>query len=151
MMKQWSLLLLRISLGWLLVIWGINKVVNVEHGLAVANKFYFGLIAFDNLLQAGGVLQMVVGLLIVAGLMRRLVYPIQLLLSAATLLAVWQSVIDPWSWIFTGSNALFYPSLIIFAGCLVVMAWRDEDHFALDSLRKKPASQPQATNPTTQA
>ncbi|SNS14391.1 DoxX family protein [Pseudomonas segetis] len=139
MMKQWSLLLLRISLGWLLVIWGVNKVVNVEHGLAVANKFYFGLFASDNLLHAAGILQMLIGLLIVAGFMRRLVYPIQLLFSAATLLAVWQSVIDPWGWVFTGSKALFYPSLIIFAGCLVVMAWRDEDLLALDTLRKKPA------------
>ncbi|ARU89329.1 DoxX family protein [Pseudomonas sp. M30-35] len=138
-MKQWSLLLLRISLGWLLIIWGINKLLNVEHGLAVANKFYFGVFAFDNLLQAAGVLQMLVGLLIVFGFMRRLVYPIQLLFSAATLIAVWQSVIDPWGWFYTGSNALFYPSLIIFAGCLVVMAWRDEDRFALDTLSKKPA------------
>ncbi|WP_339510631.1 DoxX family protein [Pseudomonas sp. RL_15y_Pfl2_60] len=138
-MKQWSLMLLRISLGWLLVIWGVDKVVNIEHGLAVANKFYFGLLAFDNVLQAAGVLQVLVGLLIVAGFMRRLVYPIQLLLSASTLLAVWQSVIDPWSWFFTGSTALFYPSLIIFAGCLVVMAWRDEDLLALDTLRKKTA------------
>ncbi|WP_339486059.1 DoxX family protein [Pseudomonas sp. EL_65y_Pfl2_R95] len=139
-MKQWSLLLLRISLGWLLVIWGIDKVVNVEHGVAIANKFYMGMFAADNLIQAGGVLQVLAGLLVVAGFLRRWVYPIQLLLSAATLFAVAQSVIDPWSWFFTGSNALFYPSLIIFAGCLVIMAWRDEDRLALDRLRAKPTS-----------
>lgn len=139
-MKQWTLLLLRISLGWLLVIWGIDKVVNVEHGMAVANKFYFGMLAVDNLMQAAGALQVIAGLLIVFGLMRRLVYPIQLLLNGVTLLAVAQSVIDPWSWFFTGSNALFYPSLIIFAGSLVLMALRDIDRLALDTLRNKPTA-----------
>lgn len=139
-MKQWTLLLLRISLGWLLVIWGIDKVVNVEHGMAVANKFYFGMLAVDNLMQAAGALQVIAGLLVVFGLMRRLVYPIQLLLNGVTLLAVAQSVIDPWSWFFTGSNALFYPSLIIFAGSLVLMALRDIDRLALDTLRNKPTA-----------
>ena len=59
-MKAWTLLFLRVSLGWLLVIWGADKVINVEHGLA-------------------------------------------------------------------GSNALFYPSLIIFAASLLLIAFRDED------------------------
>ena len=57
-MKHMSLLLLRVSLGWLLVIWGADKVFNVEHGLAVANKFYFGLLAAESALQVAGVLQM---------------------------------------------------------------------------------------------
>ncbi|MFI8479609.1 DoxX family membrane protein [Pseudomonas sp. NPDC078700] len=149
-MKKWSLLLLRISLGWLLVIWGIDKVVNVEHGVAIANKFYMGMFAVDNLIQAGGLMQVLVGLLVVLGLMRRLIYPILLLLNTATLVAVAQSVIDPWSWFFAGSNALFYPSLIIFAGSLVVMAWRNEDRFALDTLTAKPThTDKKASTPTT--
>jgi len=126
-MKNWTLLLLRISLGWLLVIWGADKVFNVEHGMAVANKFYFGFLAAEGAMRIAGVLQMLVGLAVVVGFARRWVYPLQVVLNGASLLAVMQSVIDPWSWVFEGSNALFYPSLIIFAASLLLIAFRDED------------------------
>lgn len=131
-MKIWTLLFLRLSLGWLLVIWGADKVFNVAHGMAVANKFYFGLLGSESALQIGGVLQMLVGLAVVFGFARRWVYPAQVLFNGASLFAVLQSVIDPWSWVFEGSNALFYPSLIIFAGSLLLMAFRDEDKWVLD-------------------
>jgi uncharacterized membrane protein YphA (DoxX/SURF4 family) len=130
-MKTWTLMLLRVSLGWLLVIWGADKVFNVEHGMAVANKFYFGFLAIESALQVAGVLQILVGLAVVVGFARRWVYPAQVLLNAASLLAVLQSVIDPWSWVLAGSNALFYPSLIIFAASLLLIAYRDEDTLVL--------------------
>jgi uncharacterized membrane protein YphA (DoxX/SURF4 family) len=130
-MKIWTLMLLRVSLGWLLVIWGADKVFNVEHGMAVANKFYFGFLAIESALQVAGVLQILIGLAVVVGFARRWVYPAQVLLNAASLLAVLQSVIDPWSWVLAGSNALFYPSLIIFATSLLLIAYRDEDTLVL--------------------
>lgn len=132
-MKIWTLLLLRVSLGWLLVIWGADKVFNVEHGMAVANKFYFGFLAAESAMRVAGALQMLVGLAVVLGFARRLVYPLQVLLNSASLLAVMQSVIDPWSWVFEGSNALFYPSLIIFAASLLLIAYSDEDKWVLDN------------------
>jgi hypothetical protein len=50
--KTNPLLLLRISLGLLMFIWGVDKLVNVKHGLEASRYFYFG--AFDSavLLQA---------------------------------------------------------------------------------------------------
>jgi putative oxidoreductase len=131
-MKNITLLLLRISLGWLLVIWGADKVFNVEHGMAVANKFYFGFLAAESALQVAGVLQILIGLAVVVGFARRWVYPIQVLLNGASLLAVFKSVVDPWGWVLTGTNALFYPSLIIFAASLLLIAFREEDTLVLD-------------------
>lgn len=130
-MKSRSLLLLRISLGLLLVIWGLDKLVNVEHGLNVSQGFYFG--AFDSalLLQAFGVLQLVAGALIILGIARHLTYPLQLVINGATLLGVWKSILDPWGWYLKGGNALFYPSLIIFAGSLVLLAFRDDDRLVV--------------------
>ncbi|MFZ3186172.1 MAG: DoxX family membrane protein [Pseudomonas sp.] len=130
-MKIWTLLLLRVSLGWLLVIWGADKVFNIEHGMAVANKFYFGFLAAEGALQVAGMLQILVGMAVVLGFFRRWIYPLQALFNVASLLAVMQSVIDPWSWVFEGSNALFYPSLIIFAASLLLIAYRDEDRLIL--------------------
>uniref|UniRef100_UPI0030D75A2D DoxX family protein n=1 Tax=Pseudomonas silesiensis TaxID=1853130 RepID=UPI0030D75A2D len=115
----------------LLVIWGADKVFNVAHSVAVANKYYLGL-GTESILQFGGVVQILIGLLIVVGFARRWVYPIQVLFNGTSLLAVMKSVMDPWGWIFEGSNALFYPSFIIFAGSLLLIAFRDEDRLALD-------------------
>jgi len=38
-MKPISLLLLRVSLGLLMLLWGADKLVNVEHGLRVSEGF----------------------------------------------------------------------------------------------------------------
>lgn len=130
-MQEKSLLLLRISLGLLLVIWGIDKLVDVEHGLQVSEHFYFGAFSQALLLQAFGVLEIAAGLLIVLGVARRWVYPILLAITGITMLGVWKSVVDPWGWWLEGANVLFYPSLIIFAASLVLWAFRNEDRLTL--------------------
>jgi uncharacterized membrane protein YphA (DoxX/SURF4 family) len=134
-MRTRSLLLLRVSLGLLMLIWGVDKLVNVKHGLAVSERFYLGAFTSAALLQAFGVAQMALGLLIVLGVARRVAYPALLAITAATLLGVWRSVVDPWGWWLEGANVLFYPSLIIFGASLVLWAFRDEDRLALDTRR----------------
>ncbi|MCH4562408.1 DoxX family protein [Halomonas sp. EGI 63088] len=141
MTKIASLLLLRVSLGGLLLVWGVNKILNVDHSRAIAENFYSEVLASGTLLPLAGAGQILIGLLVIIGLARRWVYPLQLLLNGASLLAVSASVIDPWGWFLEGTNVLFYPSLIIFAGSLVVMAFREEDRFALDARHlPRPAS-----------
>ena len=130
-MKATSLLLVRVSLGLLMLIWGVDKLVNVQHGLDVSQHFYFGAFNSATLLQGFGVVQMALGALIVLGLLRRIAYPLLLAITGATLLGVWKSVIDPWGWYLTGANVLFYPSLIIFAASLVLWAFRDEDRLVV--------------------
>ncbi|CAN5739942.1 MAG: DoxX family membrane protein [Gemmatimonadetes bacterium] len=131
-MKAKSLLFLRVSIGVLMVFWGIDKLVNVEHGMEVSEYFYFGIFSMPLLIQAFGVLQILLGVLIVIGLARTFLYPALLVITGATALAVWRSIVDPWGWMLEGSNVLFYPSLIIFAGSLVLWAFREEDTLALD-------------------
>ena len=129
--KPQSLLLLRASLGLLMLIWGVDKLVNVGHGLEVSRYFYLG--AFDSaaLLKAFGVVQMALGVLILLGIGRRFAYPALLAVTGVTLLGVWRSVVDPWGWYLKGANVLFYPSLIIFAASLVLWAFRDEDRLVV--------------------
>ncbi|MDP9349448.1 MAG: DoxX family protein [Gemmatimonadota bacterium] len=134
-MKEKSLLFLRVSLGLLLVIWGLDKLVNVKHGLEVSEAFYFGAFSLPALLQAFGVVQIVAGLLVVLGLARRFVYPFLLAVAGVTALGVWKSIVDPWGWMLEGTTVLFYPSLIILAGSLVLWAFREEDTLSLDRRR----------------
>jgi putative oxidoreductase len=134
--KQWSLLLLRLTIGALLVWWGLDKLVQVDHGLEVAQSFYFGVGASRAFLQAFGVFETALGLLVMLGWGRRWTHPLLLLITGVTLIGVWRSVVDPWGWVFEGSNVLFYPSAIIFAGSLVLYAFRDADRLALDAKTK---------------
>ena len=137
-MKRRSLLLLRASLGLLMVIWGVDKLVNVRHGLEVSQYFYFGAFNSAALLQAFGVVQVALGVLVLLGVARRYAYPLLLAVTGATLLGVWKSVLDPWGWYLEGANVLFYPSLIIFAASLVLWAFRDEDHLVVGGRRGAP-------------
>ncbi len=134
-MKRWGLCLLRASTGWLLVVWGLDKLVNVEHGQRVADAFYLGIGSQALLQNIFGVLETVLGLLVVVGLWRKWTYPLMSIVVAGTALAVWKSIIDPWGWFLEGSNALFYPSLIIVGAAVTLWGLMDEDTMTLDAKR----------------
>jgi len=134
-MKAKSLLLLRISLGLLMVVWGLDKIVNTEHGSKVAEHFYFGILSGPGAITVLGYLQVALGGLTILGLLRKFAYPAVLVITVITALAVWKSIVDPWGWMFEGTNALFFPSFIIAAGAWVLMAFRDEDTLSIDHKR----------------
>lgn len=144
-MKAKSLLFLRFSIGMLLVIWGIDKLVNVDHALNVSKKFYWNLFSAPTLISAFGVAEMLLGILVVVGLARRICYPLVLAILGFGALSTWQSIVDPWGWVLEGSNVLFYPSLIILAGSVVLWAFQDEDALALDHVRTRSAAVPRST------
>lgn len=134
-MKAWTLLALRLSCGLLMVWWGLDKLVNVEHGVAVAERFYLGIGTAPAFLQFFGVFQTLLGVAVMLGWRRRLLYPPLAAIAGVTAAGVWRSILDPWGWWLGRTNALFYPSLIILAAVLVLMAFRAEDRLALDARR----------------
>ena len=141
-MKRWGLFALRVTTGWLLVLWGLDKLVNVEHGVRVADSFYLGIGNQALIQNVLGVLEIVLGLLVVVGLWRKVTYPVAFLVLTITAAAVWKSVLDPWGWFLEGANVLFYPSVIIAAGAAVLWGTRDDDELSLDHGRAKPDDDP---------
>ncbi len=131
-----ALLFLRISIGALMLVWGIDKVANPVHGVRVAEHFYFGILASSQAMPALGAVQLLLGVLVVVGAYRRFVYPVLAAVTGITLLGVWRSILDPWGWILEGTNALFFPSLIVCAAVLVLIAVRDTDRIALQPYAK---------------
>ena len=134
-MKHRSMLLLRVSMGVLMLFWGIDKLVNVEHSVRVAESFYLGIGSQVLVLRVFGVLQIALGVLVVLGLLRVFAYPVLIAISGITMLGVWKSIVDPWGWFLEGSNVLFYPSLIIFAASLVLWSFVEQDPLSLDARR----------------
>jgi len=131
-MKQNTLLFLRASVGLLVLLWGIDKVVDVDHALRVSDRFYLGLFSSALLLQVWGVFQSIVGALTIGGLYRRWIYPLVIAINGVSMLGVWRSVVDPWGWVLEGTNVLFFPSLITFAATVLLWAFQEEDGIALD-------------------
>jgi putative oxidoreductase len=82
-----------------------------------------------------GALQVSLALLAMVGLFRRVVDPLVLLVNLGSMLGVWRSIVDPWGWFLDGTNVLFFPSVIVVAGCLVLIAFRDEESLVLDRRR----------------
>lgn len=131
-MKAFAFLLLRISVALLIVLWGIDKIVDPAHGVAVSDRFYGGLLSLPALMPVFGGAQILVGALALVGLFRRVVDPLVLLLNTASLVGVWRSILDPWGWYMEGTNVLFFPSLIVFAASLVLVLNREAETLVLD-------------------
>ena len=134
-MKVLSLLLLRITSGLLMVLWGLDKLVNPDHAMFVSDTFYLGLFSLQWLLQLFGVFQVLLGLVIMVGFQRQFAYPVLLLINTFSMLAVWRSIVDPLGFFFEGSKRLFFPSLIIFSAVLVLIAFREHDTMTLNRYR----------------
>jgi len=135
-LKRISLLLLRLTLAGLIFWWGLVKGLNIGVGQSVSDTYYAGTFSQDMLLIAFGWFQVALAVLIALGPYRRFTIPIMFIINAFVAAAVWQSLIDPF-WLWMGGekretvNALFYPSAIVVAGCLVLIAFRREDSIAL--------------------
>ena len=134
-LKAASLLLLRLGTGSLLILWGTVRVMNPQAGPGLADKYYRGLASAQELQVAYGSAEIALGLLVCLGLFRRFAYPAQAVLLVLGLFAIGKYIIDPLgAWLLAPADAqiLFFPSISVAAATLVLLAFRDCDHYALD-------------------
>lgn len=137
-----TLLFLRVTTGFLLVWWGLNKAMTPQSGVGISNTFYQGLFSAALVQQLFGVCQVVLAALVILGLLRRFTLPLQAIINAGTAAAVWYAIIDPFNWWLGNErpipvSQLFYPSIIIFAASLLLIAFRRDDRFALDNALRR--------------
>lgn len=131
-----SLLLLRIGTGFLLVLWGALRLLSPETGPGLADKYYAGFLSLQTFQLAFGAVEVVLGLLVVLGLFRRIAYLLQALILVPGALVIWRYLVDPlgmWLMPREDSQILFFPSIAVAAATLVLIAFRDEDRWALDA------------------
>lgn len=130
-MKNATLFFLRLSLALLILIWGLDKILNPAHGAGVAERFYFGVLAQETVMPFLGAAQVGLAVLLALGLFRKVTLPLLAAITGVTLIGVWRSVLDPLGLYLGNTNILFFPSLTIFAGVLVLMAFRADDQWTL--------------------
>jgi len=139
MLKTFSLAFLRVSTGLLLVVWGVIRLGAPDAGAGVSNKYYGGLGASTVIQYAWGAALFVIGALVILGLFRKIALPAQAVVLCVGAVSITKYLVDPLGmWLLSReeSQVLFFPSLALAAASLLLIAMRDEDQWAIDSLRQ---------------
>ncbi|MBB5518149.1 DoxX family membrane protein [Amphiplicatus metriothermophilus] len=135
------LLALRVTTGALLVVWGTLKVMEPGYAARVSDAFYGGLLSGRALQAPLGWAEIALGALVILGLFRRIVYPLQALVLCAGALAVWKYILDPLgAWLLTPETRqyLFFPSSTLAVASLILVFFMEFDRLALDrALRRR--------------
>jgi putative oxidoreductase len=137
MLKTFSLAFLRVSMGLLLMIWGVIRVAAPNAGTGVSTKYYGGIGAATSIQYAWGTALLVIGFLTVLGLLRRFALPAQAVVLCVGALAIAKYLVDPLGmWLLSreDSQVLFFPSLAMAAASLLLVALREDDRWTLDRL-----------------
>jgi len=135
-MKAISLLLLRLSTGIYLILWGFVKLGAKDMAVKVSDTYYKGIISGDVVNYAIGGAEVLIGLLVVLGLFRSIAYLGQLAFYLVGALAIITSLIDPFgAYLASSAKLTFFPSWTLLFASVVLIAFKDDDNMSLDSKR----------------
>lgn len=140
--QRFSLLFLRVSTGFLLIWFGLDKVVKGSAPLLIQRNFEMEAETAGLLGTAAGAGEALIGTFCVIGLWRRVVLPLQAAINGIVAMSVWWAIVDPFRWYITGvdrivfNSHVFYPTIITFAACVVLIVFRPQDVIAVDTLRR---------------
>lgn len=124
-----SLLLLRISVFFVMLIWTIDKLVRPDHANGVFQNFYgLGSMA-PAAIRAVGVAELLLLAAFVAGWRKRWIYGAVMVLHGASTLSSFRQYLAP----FTGPNLLFFAAWPMLAGTVALYLLRDHDRLSLES------------------
>ena len=133
-MKSISLLLLRLSTGVYLILWGLLKIIALEKATGVSNKYYNGLLNGELLNYGLGGLQVLVGLLVCLGLFRAISYTAQTVWYVAGVLPIMLYIIDPFGlYVADEAKLTFFPSTTLLFACFIMHAFKEYDTLSLDA------------------
>ena len=116
-----ALFILRCSLGFFLLLWSFDKMVEPATTVKIFIHFY-GLSISPNMAGWIGVLEALLSLAILAGFRKTVTYGSGLVLHAISTLSTYEQLLSPF-----GQNHLFIAAIPVMAGFLVLFLLRDLD------------------------
>ncbi len=119
-----SLLLLRLSLGLVMMVWALDKILNPGHGAAVFEGFYGLAGVGEQAVRIVGIAQGVIVLGFLLGFAKTWTYGAVLFMHAVTTLVSWSAYLKPLE------NILFFSAWPMLAGLVTLFLLRDEDRLA---------------------
>jgi len=117
-----GLLILRLSLGVFLLLFGIDKLV-APHTTAAIFVHYYGLdVVPGGLVYGAGLLEIVLSLVILAGIWKTLSYGLGLALHAISTLVTYRELLSPF-----GENHMYLAAVPVLAGFVTLFLMRRHD------------------------
>ena len=137
-LSRWTMPVLRIGMGVFLLTWGLDKLLAVEGSQKIFERFY-RIEAGPSMVQIAGAAEIVLALLLAAGLLRRPVAWVVLLVNAVSTFASWRQIIDPWGrlGLAPGGTHLFLASIVIMAVSIVLVLNAGDDTLSLGAGRTR--------------
>ena len=120
-----SLLLLRLSLGLVMMVWAFDKILNPGHGAAVLEGFYGLAGVGEQVIRIIGIVQAVIVLGFLLGIAKTWTYGAVLVMHAVTTLVSWSAYLQPLE------NILFFSAWPMLAGLVTLFLLRREDRIAV--------------------
>lgn len=124
-----SLLLLRLSLGLVMMVWAFDKILNPGHGAAVLEGFYGLAGVGEQVIRLIGVAQALIVVGFLVGVAKTWTYGAVLLMHTATTLVSWSAYLEPLE------NILFFSAWPMLAGLVTLFLLRAEDRIASFGIR----------------
>lgn len=127
-----SLLLLRLSLGLVMMVWAFDKILNPGHGAAVLESFYGLPGTGEQAIRMIGTAQALIVLGFLLGVAKTWTYGAVLFMHAVTTLVSFSAYLEPLK------NILFFSAWPMLAGLVTLFLLREEDRFASVGRRADP-------------
>lgn len=139
--SRWTMPVLRVGMGVFLVAWGVDKIAATQGSLGIFSTFY-GLDVGALLVQAAGVGEILLGVLLAVGLFRVPVAWIALAVNGVSTLASWRQILDPWGWLglTDGGTHLFLASIVVMAANVVIVLNARDETWTVDAIRARSGS-----------
>ena len=119
-----SLLLLRLSLGLVMMVWAFDKFLNPGHGAAVFEGFYGLSGVGESVVPMIGIAQGLIVLAFLLGFARTWSYGAVLFMHAVTTLVSFSAYLQPLK------NILFFSAWPMLAGLIALFLLRSQDRLA---------------------
>lgn len=132
--SRWTMPLLRVGMGLFLALWGVDKLAATEGSIGIFSSFY-GLDVGALVVQAAGVAEILLGVLLAVGLFRVPAAWIALAVNTVSTLGSWRQILDPWGWLglTDGGTHLFLASIVIMAANVVLVLNAELETGTLDA------------------
>lgn len=141
MLARIALLIMRVGTGMLLVLWGSVRLFGDGMGTKLAEKYYGGVGAANSFQLAFATVEVIIGLLVVLGLFRKYASIGAALILVGGAFPIWRHFLDPFGrYLFANpedANLLFFPSVTVAGAALALIAFREHDTWALDTVFRR--------------
>lgn len=119
-----ALLILRLGVFIVMLMWTLDKLLNVQHAASIFGNFY-GIGGMEaGAMRAVGLMELALILAFVVGYRKRFTYGAVLALHAVSTFASYRQYLDPFS------NLLFFAAWPMLAACIALYMLRDLDTIA---------------------